>query len=380
MSVRGGSPAPSDREGWRRTSLSRKSPACGPEPRAGTAPHAAPPPPGGRPHVHADRRPFLIGRNRIQAALRGFFAARDFVEVDTAALQVSPGNEAHLHAFATEARRPDGSRRGRSTFTPRPNSPARSCWRRARRASFVLRPRVPQPRARAPAPPGIHHARMVPGGRALRSPDAGLRRDPARSPPTPAGLASLAFRGRAADPFPEPERLTRGRSLPALRRNRPPRHDRRRGATDRERLRRRAGDRRLGSRRTTPGPTCSAGSSSSGSSPTRPSAGPRSCDEYPVAEAALARPDARRPTRRRAVRALCLRGGARQRLWRAHRPGGAAPALRGRDGREERVYGERYPVDEDFLAALAQMPEASGIALGFDRLVMLATGAPTSST
>ena len=42
---------------------------------------------------------------------------------------------------------------------------------------------------------------------------------------------------------------------------------------------------------------------------------------------------------------------------------------------KERIYGERYPLDEDFLAALAAMPEASGIALGLDRLVMLATGA-----
>jgi lysyl-tRNA synthetase class 2 len=42
---------------------------------------------------------------------------------------------------------------------------------------------------------------------------------------------------------------------------------------------------------------------------------------------------------------------------------------------KERIYGERYPLDEDFLQALAAMPEASGIALGFDRLVMLATGA-----
>jgi lysyl-tRNA synthetase class 2 len=40
-----------------------------------------------------------------------------------------------------------------------------------------------------------------------------------------------------------------------------------------------------------------------------------------------------------------------------------------------RVYGERYPIDEDFLAALELMPQASGAALGFDRLVMLATGA-----
>ena len=43
---------------------------------------------------------------------------------------------------------------------------------------------------------------------------------------------------------------------------------------------------------------------------------------------------------------------------------------------KSRVYGERYPLDEDFLSALALMPPASGIALGFDRLVVLATGAP----
>ena len=43
---------------------------------------------------------------------------------------------------------------------------------------------------------------------------------------------------------------------------------------------------------------------------------------------------------------------------------------------KQRIHGERYPLDEDFLAALAQMPQACGIALGFDRLVMLATGAP----
>lgn len=42
---------------------------------------------------------------------------------------------------------------------------------------------------------------------------------------------------------------------------------------------------------------------------------------------------------------------------------------------KQALYGERYPIDEDFLAAIALMPPASGIALGFDRLVMLATGA-----
>jgi lysyl-tRNA synthetase class 2 len=40
-----------------------------------------------------------------------------------------------------------------------------------------------------------------------------------------------------------------------------------------------------------------------------------------------------------------------------------------------RRYGERYPLDEDFLEAVAMMPQSSGVALGFDRLVMLAAGA-----
>jgi len=42
---------------------------------------------------------------------------------------------------------------------------------------------------------------------------------------------------------------------------------------------------------------------------------------------------------------------------------------------KERIYGEQYPIDEEFIAALERMPAASGVALGLDRLVMLATGA-----
>src|SRR3990172_5325878 len=68
-------------------------------------------PPFWLPGVHAARRPNLLGRGRIATALRAWFAARDFVEVETAALQVSPGNETHLHAFATELIGPGGARR-----------------------------------------------------------------------------------------------------------------------------------------------------------------------------------------------------------------------------------------------------------------------------
>src|SRR3979411_2536481 len=59
---------------------------------------------------HSDRRPFLLGRARIAAALGQFFAVRDFVEVETSALVPSPGNETHLHAFASEVVSPAGTR------------------------------------------------------------------------------------------------------------------------------------------------------------------------------------------------------------------------------------------------------------------------------
>jgi len=42
---------------------------------------------------------------------------------------------------------------------------------------------------------------------------------------------------------------------------------------------------------------------------------------------------------------------------------------------KERLYGERYPLDKDFIEALRHgLPESGGIALGIDRLVMLACG------
>src|SRR6202011_133289 len=68
------------------------------------------PSPWWSPHVHADRRPFLAARGRITAAARDFFRSRAFTEVESAVLQVSPGNEAHLHAFTTELQPPDGTR------------------------------------------------------------------------------------------------------------------------------------------------------------------------------------------------------------------------------------------------------------------------------
>ena len=97
--------------------------------------------------------------------------------------------------------------------------------------------------------------------------------------------------------------------------------------------------------------------------------------EYPIAEAALARPTPGDP--RLAERFELYACGVEL----ANCFGELTDAVEQRRRFEadmalkQRLYGERYPIDEDLLAALAQMPPASGVALGFDRLVMLATGA-----
>src|SRR6185437_7281702 len=60
---------------------------------------------------HADRRPVLIERGRIKRTLREWFEGQGFTEVECSALAVSPGNEAHLHAFETELRTAAGDGR-----------------------------------------------------------------------------------------------------------------------------------------------------------------------------------------------------------------------------------------------------------------------------
>ena len=98
---------------------------------------------------------------------RAWFAARDFIEVDCGALQVSPGNEAHLHGFATDLIQPDGSHR--AALSPHL---AGICLQEAagggRDAHLQPRPRLPQPRADAHPFARIHHAGMVPGAGRLR--------------------------------------------------------------------------------------------------------------------------------------------------------------------------------------------------------------------
>ena len=109
---------------------------------------------------HADRKPFLLARAAVTKAVRAWFDEQGFLEVETGVLQVSPGNETHLHAPRTELTRPDGTQQTRYLRT----SPEFACKKllaagenRIFEFARVFRDRE----ARRPASAGIHHAGMV---------------------------------------------------------------------------------------------------------------------------------------------------------------------------------------------------------------------------
>ena len=168
---------------------------------------------------HADRRPFLLGRMRIAAALRPILRGAGFRRGRDRRLGApSPGNETHLHAFATELVAP-AARASGFICEPRRNSPARSCWPRASRIVEFARSFRNRERG------ALHHPEftLVEWYRA-NEPYEALMEDCAAIlalAAEAAGTRRFAFRDRAIDPFAAPERLSVAEAF-ALRRHRSP--------------------------------------------------------------------------------------------------------------------------------------------------------------
>ncbi len=328
------------------------------------------PSPWWQPGRHADRRPRLLLRNRITAAVRAWFAGRDFVEVEAACLQVSPGNEAHLSAFSTEAIGASGARTPLHLHT----SPEFACKKllAAGEPRLFSLARVFRNRERGP----LHHPEftMLEWYRTGETYET-LMRDGAdlmALAAETAGTRRFAWRGREADPFAEPERLTlaeafaRHAGIDLLRFVG---HD---GTTDRDGLADAVARTGL---RVAADDTFADLFSRVLVARVEPHLGmgrPTILCEYPISEAALARPAPHDPRVAERFELYACGVELANAFGELTDPVEQRRRFEAEMDEKARIYGERYPLDGDFLAALALMPEASGIALGFDRLVMLA--------
>ena len=320
---------------------------------------------------HADIRPFLNARGAITRAVRAWFEKEGFVEVETGILQVSPGNETHLHAPRTELFRADGSRTTRYLRT----SPEFACKKLLAAGESKIFEFAKVFRDRERGDLHLPEFTMLEWYRADSAYDA-IMADTVVVTAHAAqatGIRQFSFRGNVCDPFAEPELITVAAAF-----------QRHAGVDLLATIEGGEGDRAAlalaaqGKVRIAGDDTWSDIFSKLLIEHVEPHLGQGRLTvlfEYPAPEAALARAKASDPrvAERFEVYAcgveLANGFGELTDAGEQHRRFAAAME------EKARRYGERYPLDEEFLAAVGRMPEASGVALGFDRLVMLASGA-----
>jgi lysyl-tRNA synthetase class 2 len=324
------------------------------------------------PDVHADRRPILALRARIRAAIRGWFEAQGFTEVETGVLQVSPGNEAHLHAFQTDLVGPDLSRTTLYLHT----SPELACKkllaageRKIFTFAHAFRNRE-RGSLHAPEFTMLEWYRADEPYEAVMADAAAMLKLAAET----ADNRFVSFRGVTANPRVAPERLTvaqafgRYAGVDLLASMAESGNDAGKlaamaevaGLTPRDddtwsdifsKILTALVEPKLGNGRAT------------------------LLSEYPGSESALARRTPRDARLAERFELYCCGVELANGFGELTDAGEQRRRLDAEMVKKQERYGERYPLDEDFMAALAHMPPASGCALGFDRLVMLATGA-----
>jgi len=323
---------------------------------------------------HADRRPLLLQRGRLKAAIRAHFEAQDFIEVECGALVASPGNETHLHAFETQLLGADGAGERLYLHTS-PEFASKKLLAAGEKRIFdfarVFRNRE---RGRLHAP----EFTMLEWYRAHEDYDAVIADSLAlvRLAADVVGADSFRHRQARCDPRAEPERLTVAEAfthfagidlLSSLSAS---------GEGDAAMLRSRA---RRGGIDVSDDDDWSDMFAKILTLRVEPRLGlERPCIlyEYPVCEAALAKVSPRDPRVAERFELYVCGVELANGFGELTDPVQQRARFEKEMAKKERVYGQRYPLDEAFLDALAGMPPASGVAMGFDRLVMLATGAP----
>lgn len=322
---------------------------------------------------HAARRGRLLVRNRIKAGLRARLLDNGFTEIEAAALQASPGNETHLHAFTTAALTLDGRRAPLYLHTS-PEFAAKKLLAAGEERIFDFA-RVFRNRERtalhAPEFTMLEWYRTGNAHEAVMDDAVGLVRTAAAI----AGVPDLRFRGAAVDPAAPAERLPvatafdRLAGIDLLATLTPA------GEPDRPAL---ASAVAAAGIRTAPDDTWSDLFSRVMAERIEPAIGRGRMTllaDYPAPEAALARRHPADPRLSQRFELFACGVELANGFGELTDPVEQRTRFLADMDEKERLYGERYPLDEDFLAALPLMPDAAGVALGFDRLVMLCTGA-----
>ena len=305
--------------------------------------------------------------------VRRWFDAKGFVEVQPATLQASPGNETYLHGFRTALILPDGSSHEAYLHTS-PEFAMKKLLTAGERQIFALST-VFRNRERtalhAPEFVMLEWYRAYAPLERLIDDCVAIIALAAHA----AGAETLVYRGREASPFDPPERLTVRDafrryagidiydSLPVI------------GGTDTETLARQAKNSGV---RIAPDDDWSDIFSRLLSERVEPNLGLGRLTvlhAYPASEAALARVNPDDPRVAERFELYCCGVEVANAFHELRDPDEQRRRFASDMEEQQRIFGTSYPIDEDFLAALADMPEASGAAVGFDRLIMLATGA-----